>query len=57
MIALLVTVREKNPFIKSGYIKTTDVMSVLKDPRLPVEFIPQVIISFAIYTSIQYIQY
>eukprot|EP00794_Sanderia_malayensis_P013704 gene13704-15131_t len=41
MIALLVTVKEKNPFIKNGYIKNSDVFSVLKSPRLPLEFIPQ----------------
>ena len=42
VIALIVTVREKNPFVRDGFIRSADVMHVLKDPRLPVDFIPQV---------------
>ena len=42
MLALVVTVREKNPFVQSGYIDMSQIMLVLKDPRLPPKFIPQV---------------
>ena len=42
VIALIVTVREKNPFVRDGFIKSADIMHVLKNPRLPVHFIPQV---------------
>ena len=42
MIALVVTVRQKNPFVKDGYIKVSDIDFVLNDPRLPKAFRQQV---------------
>lgn len=44
MLALVVTVKERNPypFIDEGYIDKEKMMLILRDPRLPVTFIPQV---------------
>ncbi|XP_047142009.1 leucine-rich repeat serine/threonine-protein kinase 1 isoform X1 [Hydra vulgaris] len=41
MLSLVVTVRERNPFVLDGYIKKTDLLLVLRNPRLPEKFIPQ----------------
>ncbi|XP_067017125.1 leucine-rich repeat serine/threonine-protein kinase 1-like isoform X3 [Acropora muricata] len=41
LIATLITVRERNPFIIDGVMKTKDFELVLRDPKFPNEFIPQ----------------
>lgn len=43
MVALVVTVRERNPYVQRGYINERELMVILeKNPSLPNEFIPQV---------------
>ena len=42
LIATLVTIRERNPFIVDGVMKMKDLELVLRDPKFPEEFIPQV---------------
>ena len=42
LIATLVTIRERNPFIVEGLMKMKDLELVLRDPKFPLEFIPQV---------------
>jgi len=42
LIATLVTIRERNPFIMDGVMKMKDLELVLRDPKFPQEFIPQV---------------
>ena len=43
MVALVVTVRQRNPFVKHGYINEDELLTILKkNPLLPEEFIPQV---------------
>lgn len=42
LIATLVTIRERNPFIFNGVMKKKDLALVLKDPKFPKDFIPQV---------------
>lgn len=42
LIATLVTVRERNPFIVNGVMKKKDLQLVLRDPKFPQNFILQV---------------
>ena len=42
LIATLVTIRERNPFIVNGVMKKKDLELVLRDPKFPKDFIPQV---------------
>ena len=42
LIATLVTIRERNPFIMDGVMKMKDLELVLRDPKFPQQFIPQV---------------
>lgn len=44
IVALIVTVRQRNPVVQCGSVKQKDLMKVLKNPRLPDNFIPQVFI-------------
>jgi hypothetical protein len=41
-MALLVTVKETNAFVKGGIIQRSNVDLLLKNPRLPPQFIEQV---------------
>ncbi|XP_078364681.1 leucine-rich repeat serine/threonine-protein kinase 1-like isoform X2 [Oculina patagonica] len=41
LIATLVTIRERNPFIVNGVMKKKDLELVLRDPKFPEDFIPQ----------------
>ncbi|XP_068741133.1 leucine-rich repeat serine/threonine-protein kinase 1-like isoform X3 [Montipora capricornis] len=41
LIATLVTIRERNPFIMDGVMKMKDLELVLRDPKFPQQFIPQ----------------
>ena len=50
MLSLVVTVRERNPFVLDGYIKKNDLLLVLKNPRLPEKFIPQVLLMANFFT-------
>ena len=43
LIATLVTIRERNPFIMDGVMKMKDLELVLRNPKFPQEFIPQVL--------------
>ena len=48
MLSLVVAIRERNPYVKKGYMQKSHLMSILmKSPRLPEKFIPQVNISMA----------
>lgn len=42
IMALLVTVKESNTFVKGGIIEKANVNLLLQDPRLPPEFMEQV---------------
>ncbi|XP_048583428.1 leucine-rich repeat serine/threonine-protein kinase 1 isoform X2 [Nematostella vectensis] len=41
LIASIVTVREKNGYVRDGIMLTSNVRMVLRDPRFPPNFIPQ----------------
>ena len=42
MLAIVVTIPQRNPYVKGGYLNRKDLDVALKNPRLPVQFIPQV---------------
>ena len=51
-MALLVTVKETNAFVKGGIMERENVNLLLKNPRLPSEFMEQVD-SFVKYSSLK----
>uniref|UniRef100_A0A7M5VAP0 non-specific serine/threonine protein kinase n=1 Tax=Clytia hemisphaerica TaxID=252671 RepID=A0A7M5VAP0_9CNID len=41
IVALVVTVRQRNPYVQKGYITEQELLYILKNPWLPEKFIPQ----------------
>lgn len=42
IVALVVTIRQRNPYVQKGYITEQELLYILKNPWLPEKFIPQV---------------